>query len=615
MRKLSFLFVVILLGTMGCEKDASTEVFTGDLNVRVILDNLPVENALVTASPSSKQGFTDRFGRIVLEDLESGKHEIFASLENFGSGKAFAIVLPDQVVTATVTINSGVFFNLAPSILITEPQPNLESNLEFAEGESITFSAQVEDLETENEDIKIAWESSIDGELYAANLTPDGISTLSVSSLSRGIHQISLRAEDLDGNVSIASIQVSTLGIPDVTLLTPLKDTGRVILNWTEYSLSDFSKYEIYRGTGSCPLPSGVLLPIPAAELITTITEQQLTTFVDPLPPLEFEACYFVRVYNVNGNFRDSNQEMVVAPSGHIFEFVPSDFLKHPTKPFVYLIDADGRRIVKYDYERLIAVNVTETEGVTRFCAIGDLGFGVELFVPSSDGHVYALDADDFNLNEKIATGDPATAVVVDDSGIIKVSVRPSPWWDGPVRSFDRSTGMLVEEGGEFDDERLRRVPGTYEYISLTEGISPIDMNYYKFDESGNFLEYEDDVYHGDHPLDAKIFRISDAGDYLITSQKGSVFSADSALQYMGSLDLGDNLFSDFAFNDDSSLIYASTSNLKSIQIVSYPSLTKTNEIKTKGFPEFMIKDGDKIISLSRTIESGMTSGVEIINL
>jgi hypothetical protein len=69
---------------------------------------------------------------------------------------------------------------------------------------------------------------------------------------------------------------------------------------------------------------------------------------------------------------------------------------------------------------------------------------------------------------------------------------------------------------------------------------------------------------------------------------------------YEGEIERGTLYFSDYVFSSDSKTIYAGTSNRNSIQIVKYPELTRTNELMTKGYPDFMFFVKGNIIVLSK---------------
>lgn len=604
MKRLSILLTIAIFCILGCGEDDELSVTRGDLNVSVTVSGFqPGIGAEIYTDPPSVQGTTDEFGSTLLTGLEVGSYEVFASIANVGTGKSVVNIQADALAETVVNIIPGVNAGLAPTISIILPsQP-----AEFSEGEEIVFSATVEDDETPSMDLQVTWESDIDGIINSSPADVDGNLSFSTNTLSRGVHTITLTVEDADGYNASASIDVSTLAPSSVILLEPTKSEGTVILDWTEYIGSDFQKYEIFRTNGNCSGQSQVLL----AE-VTSLNE---TTYIDELPPLEFQVCYFIRVTNTELNSRDSNQEVVDSPSGQILDFEAYDMLKHPTQDYIYLLDQGGQRLVKYNYTTLEIINETSLQGVIGYCNIGDNGFGIEIYCPSEDGWIYIYDADNLSLITSINTGLPTASVVINGLGHVIASVEPSPWWEQPVRTYSRSSGIHIDGDGGFDRDRLRMIPGTNEIISISTGVSPVDMEYFKLGGDGSIEIHQDDQYHGDHPLDPRIFRISNDGTYVMTSRDGAVYTANSSMEYRGQLQHGSLEFSDFAFSDDGSIIYAATSNRKSIQIGQYPSLVRDDEILIKGYPVFIIRDGEKIISLSKSEENSVHTGVEVIHI
>ncbi len=166
------------------------------LKVRVVLNSFqPVENAEVYTNPPSKQGTTDEFGSVLLTGIEKGSYEVFASLEHVGSGKSVVNIQTNELSETTVNIIPGVNVGLAPTVNIVLPAIPAE----FSEGEEVTFSVHIEDDDTPNQDIDVVWKSSLDGELSTNSPDINGNVTFTTNSLSRGIHQITITAEDSDG--------------------------------------------------------------------------------------------------------------------------------------------------------------------------------------------------------------------------------------------------------------------------------------------------------------------------------------------------------------------------------------------------------------------------------
>ena len=599
MKKGTILIVTVLLSVLSCSKGPKT----GDLHVQVTLNGVLIKDAEVYTKPFSSVGTTDELGSVLLTGLEIGNYEVFASLDNIGTGKSEVGIMAFELSELFVNIIPGVYDEPGPIIEILSPsQP-----AEFSEGEEITFSANVEDDETAQQDIKIKWESDLDGVLNMNPPNMNGLTTFSTNSLSKGFHQITITAVDLDGFNSSASIQLSTLAPKSIILLEPVKNNGTVSLEWTEYPDTDFLRYEIFRINGNCTEQN--------EELLATISNKSTTNFIDELPPFEFQVCYFIKVINIENYSRSSNQESVDSPNGHIFNFEADDMLKHPTENYIYIIDQEGRKMIKFDITTFEVVNEINLQGTIGYCDIGDNGFGVEVYTPSDDGKIYVYNADDLSQTTSINTDLPTASVVINGLGHVIASVQPSPWWEQPVRTYLRSNGMQIDGNGDHDRDRLRMIPDKNEIISISTGVSPVDMEYFDLSNSGFIATHQDDQYHGDYPLNAKIFRISDDGTYSITSKDGAVYLANSSMEYRGELEHGTLDFSDFAFSSDGSIIYAATSNRKSIQIGSYPSLTRNDEILTKGYPVFIIRNGNKIISLSKSTENSSNMGVEVIEL
>jgi hypothetical protein len=522
--------------------------------------------------------------------------------------------MPDEVVELTIdfTTDQGLDRTISLSIDNMEPifPPSLVVVLptapaEFSEGEEINFSVDVTDQDSPNEDITVTWTSNLDGELHVGSLNSAGNASFSTTNLSKGEHLITIEAADTDNQTDVATIQVSTLLPSPIILATPEKTPNGILLNWNENQQSNFKKYDVFRSDNNCTDANKVL--------IASITDQSETSFVDEFAPLEFQVCYFVEVRNEENQFRKSNNQVIDFPSGYIFNFIPYDMLKHPTQEYIYLLDQGGQRLIKYDYNAQEIVGETNLQGTIGYCAIGDNGFGVEIYTPSNNGSIYIYNADDLSLVTSINTGLPTTSVAVNGLGHVIAALLPNPWWDQPVRTYLRSNGLNLDGNGDFDGDRLRMIPGKNELISISTGVSPVDMEYFQLTNDGFINLHQDDQYHGDYPLNPRIFRVSNDGTYSITSSNGAVYLANSSMEYKGELQRGSLEFSDFAFSDDGSIIYAGTSNRRSIQLGSYPSLIRNDEILTKGFPIIIERDGNKIISVSKQEDDSINTGVEVI--
>ena len=91
----------------------------------------------------------------------------------------------------------------APSVEITAPADGAV----FLAGEQITFRGLAEDAATPADELRFLWESSLDGEL-GDGISDEGESVLFTDLLSEGTHEITLLAEDLDGEVGQDAISI-----------------------------------------------------------------------------------------------------------------------------------------------------------------------------------------------------------------------------------------------------------------------------------------------------------------------------------------------------------------------------------------------------------------------
>jgi hypothetical protein len=600
--KLSSLLFFFLIFFTNCEKDI---LQIGDVNVVVSSNTTfgPVKGARVFTNPSSIEGETDNFGSALLKGLSVGSYEIFASLPNIGTGKATVSVKNNELVQVNIQIIQGVNVTFAPTVKLVLPSLPAE----FSFGETVKFSATATDDKTQSSRLKVQWMSDKDGLLNSTTPDANGNIGFETNKLSRNLHVITLTVEDEDKQKTVVKVNVNNLAPKAVELAVPTKNTGKIDLAWSLFQGENFKQYEVYR-SDDCNESTG--------KLLATISDRNNTKFTDAIPPILQEACYYVKVLNTDGYSRTSNIQKVSQPSGTVFNFTVKDALKHPTKSIIYLISEGDQKIVKYDYSTNTILSSTNLPGKTGISTIGNNGFGVEIYVPCTDGWVYVYNAETMALATSINAGLPASSVAINGMGTVIVCVRPSPWWEKPVRTFRRDNGLPLgsNNGSAFDGSIIRMISGKNEALTISSSVSPIDMDHLKLNTDGS-LTLTDDKYHGDYPLDPFIFKIAPSGEYAVTSLSGAVYTANSSMTYKGQIQRGALSFSDFEFSANSNVIYAATQNRKSIQIAKYPELTRDNEILTKGLPKFIFRDNNKLISFSISAENPLLSIVEILDI
>jgi hypothetical protein len=590
----SFYMAIIMVATLffGCKKEEQSKSTKGDIYVTVKSNSGYSSGSLlkgvgVFTVPPTKQGITDEFGTVLLKDIEAGTYEVFANLEGYGSGKSVLKVRADSLNLIDILIVRGVKTGFTPEIEMTLPTlPAL-----FSPGDPVVFSLNVKDLDSAPASISVVISSNLDGKLVETQPDATNYIRFETAKLSGGVHQITITATDKDKYSSVMSFELSTLAPSKIEMNHISAKDGQVILGWKKYTSSDFLRYEVYRSNSDDQ----------DGQLITSFGSADSIKYTDRTPPIVSEIYYYVKIVNLSNYSRISNYLKVDYPAGKFYYYSPTDALHHPSAPVLFIVDNSDNMLRSINYITGEEKNGPVLMGNIGKIDIGDNGFGLEIYAPSSDGHIYIYDATDLNLKSSITTGLSTASVVTNGHGYLVASLRPSPWWEMPVRTYSRSTGLNISgnTGTVFEGSILRYIPNTDNLILISTGVSPTDMDYFEMDSSGNIINQKDDPYHGDHDLDPFIFRISPNGLFLVTGQKGTVYSAASSLLYKGEIPRGALTFSDYAFSEDGNTIYGATSNRSSIQVIKYPQLTRNDEYLLKGFPKYIFRYNNEIIALS----------------
>jgi hypothetical protein len=586
-----FAALLLLITLWSCDKDElSTK--KGDLYVKVYMNNgystAPVKGVSVFTVPATKQAITDEFGSAILKGIDAASYEVYADLDGIGSGKTAVRISENSLEEVEIYIEQGVKTGFTPEIV--QILPSIPAN--YSLNENIVFSFNIKDNESKPGDLNVILSSNIDGKLIETRPDASNNFRFETAKLSRGKHIITITATDKDKYSTIKTIEVSTVSPGNIILDSAISNSGSVLLNWQKYNLTDFKKYEILRSSSKDL----------EGEVIATFNSADVVTFLDKLPPFSSQVYYYIRVTNTENYTRNSNKLNVVEPAGKIYYYSITDAVHHPSEPIIYIIDNAAQKLRAINYKTQTEINSVSIDATVGKIDIGNNGFGLEIYVPNSNGFIKVFNANTLDLVTSINTGLKTKCVVTNGHGYLVASVMPSPWWEQPIRTYSRSTGINISGDGGFEGDYIRFIPNSDKIITISTSVSPVDMEYLELDSKGKILSHIDDKYHGDHPLDPNIFRISSNGEFVITGNVGAVYSASSSMIYKGIVDRGALYFSDFAFSSSGNIIYAGTSNRTSLQIIKYPALTRDDEILLKGYPMFLFNFKGEIISISKTM-------------
>lgn len=593
------LLLLLLLASCDTADDAGTDPSGAIyLTVRKPSGTGVAIGATVTTTPPLGTFRTSNLGTLRIDDVPEGLYTVLVVDSTIGSAETALQVRRDELAEATLSLQPGVFTSYPPALRIVAPYQY--GNEGYSRGERVAFEARVSDPDTPLHQVTITWTSSRDGLLTEiAGVARNGTTTLTTQSLSFGRHTVYAIATDADGNRGIDSVSVPVLAPPTATQFTAVRSGGGVRLDWalssTTVGRDELSELVVDRSLheGTHNMGWTEIAQLPTFE----------RSFVDDTIPITSQVSYRIRTLNTSGFSSMSDTLIVRSPVGSTFHAEIRDVASHPDHPFVYAIaqsygSGTSARphllMIHLDSETMIRqVEIAYQPG---FADLRDNGDGMRLYVAGTNDeriHVY-----DESLSEvsTIATGVPVASVTTNGAGVAFVGVRPSPWWNGPLRSYNLHTGEEIGRGGNHPGPRVRLSADGRQMIEITTDFSPPNMAYHEVGLDGTFVRSVEDSQHGSHPLHTAPFERSPDDRYVVTSNEGAVYTADAEMTYKGRL-RDDGSLTSLAFGSGGALYAGSVDGW--IREYSVATRTEARRYASRGVPRFIFRRGNTLYALS----------------
>ncbi len=388
--------------------------------------------------------------------------------------------------------------------------------------------------------------------------------------------------------LSIFSCSSSDDDITDIVITQPAienkinltsnfsSDAETVSLSWTLAGDLNYSYYKIVRSESSNGQQT---------ELGTVNSNQFSSTSSVPFNPyLEYQ----VIGIKANGEQVKSNIIKIERPEIKLLNLKVFDAQFDKNTGKLYLLDTDGK-IAIYDVNSGTITHQISTNAALGYSDLGVYGGNTELYVSRKDGWVDIYDGSNLTLKDQVNFGMQLVSTVYHNGKLYASTAYDK------IKCMDRGTEALVYQSTSYYySGRIRKSVGsTVKLYTLTQNISPVDMNLYDFDLNGNYISHQSDSYHGDHPLNYRIFETFPDGR-IITSSSGSVYN--SQMIYQNDLPSGNAKLTSFDF-DSNSIIAGNMA--KTIDFYNINTYTKTQTINTKRFPYKVFSYNNKVICLS----------------
>jgi len=258
----------------------------------------------------------------------------------------------------------------------------------------------------------------------------------------------------------------------------------------------------------------------------------------------------------------------------------------------LYLMDNDGK-IGIYDVNTGSITHQINTNAVLKYSDLGIYNGSTELYVARKDGWVDIYDGSNLTLKDQVNFGFELVSTMYHNG---KLYGSGSGY--NRVKCVDRATKAMVSQSPESYNGRMKKSIGTsVNLYTISQNMTPTDMNMFIFDLNGNFVNHQSDSYHGDHPLNYRIFETLPDGR-IVTSGAGAVYN--SQMVYLNNLPSGNSKLT--SFDVDSNSIIAGNM-AKTIEFYNLSSYTKTKTINTKKYPFKVFNYNNKVVSVSSTTE------------
>ena len=615
-KPLALLLSCAIALSSGCLVDDEAQFVGGDVAVTVTDQRgQPVPGARVYTEPASRiEDLADEFGTVSIRRVTAGTYDVFAEFEG-ARARTVLFVGPGQLASARLqlplALPGGGNPDGSPRFFITSP----EQARTYAAGEAIEFSATASDDATPGTGITIRWVSNLDGVLGEGRGDLNGRYVFS-RVLSGGFHQLTATATDGDGDATELRWSVNVAGVAPLRLDAPDPVDDGVRLTWRPHASRDFRSYTLQRAGGDCAAPG-----FDAWRAVATFDRRSDTTYLDASPPPIGEAVCYRLVLATAGDARAAVSEVVTyAPGaeGRV-AFVPSALAAHPTQAdIVYLVDAVGERVVRYDIGRGEITAEAALSGALGQPTVGAAGQGTEVFVPSDNGNVFVLDAATLARRSVISTVDPVGSVAAFSDGFIVVGGVSAVPREGQLRSYSRSAGTLLGESTTvLGPGRIARVPLARAIVAQSSEAGQASLTYVTLAADGAFVSEATRVAESGG---ADVLAVDPRARYLVAGARANSYDVGPGLGYRGRLDFGTADVWDVAFSADGDVAYGAiapgddgSDRPRGLLVASLPTRLREGLLVTRGYVRAVARLADGRLATVQVSDDGRAALLAVL--
>ncbi len=586
------LTILLLISVTGCDNSVESDknINTGELEVTVFTPgyngSLPglIKGAKVLIKGIDSVFNTDAYGKVYLNSIVTGTHEVIAFYE--ATGSAFERVKVEAGALAKIALT------LSPSVLY-EPKiqfMDIGSYYDYQSVEdTLVFTLKVTDNITSSEKIEVEIIDSYDGKLFKGYPSSSGEINLKFFSKKKGIHVLKVTAKDSDGYIGRDSLVIRYTRPPKVIVNAAVVNGG-VQLNWTKCNDSSFVCYEIYQGNSDMYFA-----------LLKQINNPDSLIFLDQAPPIIDSVFYKIVTNNREGLRSESNIVKVCNPCGAIYNYTLKNAVIHPSLPYLYFTTNDNR-LVMLNYETETIVKAISLNSSPQLMVIGDNGLGIELYVPDESGMLSIYDPVNLDKIFSINCYSKVTSVAIDGKKHIIVGVSSLVILSEPVMCYDRITGNYISGAGTLYAPIIKIFPDKKKIMAAAYdkyNSNPV-LEYYEIGDDGKFTLTKTPSIQNFSGMLPSLFNISPDGKYAVTGREGVILNQAYLFNYAKKLGGLGNAFEDYAFDMLGEKIYAAHTSINKILLYRYETGQILTSYYTKQYPFRIFLKGSKLVVISK---------------
>ncbi len=592
MRRILVFIIGFCFSFLSCTKEeVNSSMYENCLYLNVNCNGVPVKGAMVYTHPETNVGRTDAAGVYQFNGTTAQIYSVFAYAPAYG-GAVKVIDAQQGSNSIDLNLSSSVVPDEIPRIELLSP----DLPAEVLSGQTVHVKVKVQDKNEVEDHLKLIVSSEDKDELAVGYANAEGYFEADINTLSSGIHQLSVQVENTKGLFNTVFFELHNDAPAGCQLLSANSSRGTVHLQWEKSTDSGFAKYELYAAGDS----KGTI----GVKKLTTITNADVTTYVDRLPLLYPEVYYFIKVRSQSGLCTTSNSLKVVKPFPGYLDILPDKAWLSNDGHSLFLFEKAGQKLLKVNVNSLIVDHqITLPDAVVD----GDVSDDDQsiIYMVTKGGTIYGYSTEDLSGISEMSYDYPVYSMMCLGNDRILFSLDSYSGWGKSIQVVNSQQKEIIYTGGY--DERLvfKKIPGKMAALSLTTNLMPVDMTYYEWDRSGVITVMQDDTQHGDHPLGSGIFSISERGNYVITHSDGAIYTTDQNMTFLGQLFSYNQDYAMtigcYAINEESKVVYGGTKYKGMLVKYDLDNRNMLSQQVLRGFPKFILPAGDEMLIISQT--------------